>query len=150
MARKMEMGVLEHCLTLIPRRGQTSEMLAKIGQNLRKEAELLPPFNECPTPNRLLSMNIIVQNSKGTLKPNYQNHIYELAQNHDPTIPVVMETQLGGERARVITDRLSFDSAIHIETIGNASGLWLLWNSDKVEVVPLANTEQEIHVEVKV
>jgi len=61
-----------------------------------------------------------------------------------------METQLGGERAKVIMDRLSFDSAIHIETIGNASGLWLLWNSDKVEVVPLANTEQEIHVEVKV
>lgn len=93
-------------------------------------------------------MTIIVWN-RGTLKPNFQNQICELAQNHDPAILVVMETRLGGERAREITDILSFDSAIHTETIGYASGLWLLWNSDKVEVVPLVNTEQEIHVEVK-
>ena len=37
-----------------------------------------------------------------------------------------------------------------ILTIGFSGGLWLLWNSDKVEVEALANTEQEIHVEVKV
>ena len=61
-----------------------------------------------------------------------------------------METKLGGERAREIIDRLPFDGAIHTDTIGYAGGLWLLWNSDKVEVQALANTEQEIHVEVKV
>lgn len=61
-----------------------------------------------------------------------------------------METKLSGERAREITDRLPFDGAIHSETIGYSGGLWLLWNSDKVEVEALANAEQEIHVEVKV
>ena len=34
--------------------------------------------------------------------------------------------------------------------IGNASGLWLLWNSDKVEVTNITSTEQEIHFLVKV
>ncbi|XP_075665353.1 uncharacterized protein LOC142635018 [Castanea sativa] len=29
-------------------------------------------------------------------------------------------------------------------------GLWMLWNSERVDVMPLANTEQEIHVVVKV
>ena len=54
---------------------------------------------------------------------------------------VIMETKLGGARAKEISDRLSFDGAIHTETIGYAGGLWLLWNADIVEVVHLANTE---------
>lgn len=61
-----------------------------------------------------------------------------------------METILGGERAREITNRLPFDGAIHTDTIGYAGGLWLLWNSDKVEIELVVNIEQEIHVEVKV
>lgn len=61
-----------------------------------------------------------------------------------------METMLGSERAREITDRLPFDGAIHTYMIGYAVGLWLLWNLDKVEIEPFANTEQEIHVELKV
>lgn len=61
-----------------------------------------------------------------------------------------METKLGGDKAREITDRLPFDGAIHTNTIGYAGGLWLLWNSDKMDIQSLANMEQEIHVEVKV
>ena len=97
-----------------------------------------------------LIMNIIVWNSRGVLKPKFQDHVRELVRNHNPTILVIMETKLGGEKAKGITGRLPFDGAIHTETIGYAGGLWLLWNSDLVEVVQLANTEQEIHVEVKV
>ena len=61
-----------------------------------------------------------------------------------------METKLGGDKAREITDCLPFDGAIHTNTIGYIGGLWLLWNSDKVDIQSLANTEQEIHVKVKV
>ena len=95
-------------------------------------------------------MNIIIWNSWGMLKPNFQYHVRELARNHNPVILVIMETKLDGARAKEITDRLPFDGAIHTKTIGFAGGLWLLWNADIVEVIHLANTEQEIHVEVKV
>ena len=61
-----------------------------------------------------------------------------------------METKLGGIRAKQITDRLPFNGAIHTDTIGFAGGLWLLWNSGKVEVSLLSKTGQEIHVFVKV
>ncbi|KAL0004774.1 hypothetical protein SO802_012335 [Lithocarpus litseifolius] len=37
-----------------------------------------------------------------------------------------------------------------MDTIGYAGGLWLLWDSDRVDVTPLANTEQEIHAIVNV
>lgn len=61
-----------------------------------------------------------------------------------------METRVGEERAKEISDRLPFDGAIHTDTIGYVGGLWVLWNSDRVVVSPLATTKQEIHITVKV
>ena len=52
--------------------------------------------------------------------------------NHDPAIMIIIETRIGGARARDIIDMLPFDGAIHTDTLGFASGLWLLWNSDGV------------------
>ena len=92
-----------------------------------EEERLLPPFDECPTPNHCLVMNIIAWNCRGALKPSFQNHVKELVHNHDPTILIVMETHISGDRARDIMDRLPFDGAIHTDKIGFASGLWLLW-----------------------
>ena len=63
---------------------------------------------------------------------------------------VIMETRVGGDRAKEIIDRLPFQGAIHTETIGYTWGLWLLWNTDRVEVTNLTGTEQEIHASVKV
>ena len=51
-----------------------------------------------------------------------------------------METRVGGKRAKEITDKLPFDGAIHMDPIGYASGLWVLWKLDKVEVSSLAST----------
>lgn len=57
---------------------------------------------------------------------------------------------MGGDKAKDIINRLSFDEALHVDTIGYFGGIWVLWNSDEVEITQLAKTEQEIHVEVKV
>ena len=95
-------------------------------------------------------MNFIIWNNRGALKPNFQGYIRNLVQEHNPAIFVVMETKLGGDRTKAITDRLPLDGAIHTDTIGFSGGLWLLWDSELVEVQLLAKTEQEIHVEVQV
>ena len=105
------------------------------------EEELLPPVDVCPFPLISYIMNIIVWNSRGALKPSFQSHIRELVRVYDPDAFMVMETRLGGERAKDITDRLPFDGAILTDTIGCAGGLWLFWNLDKVEVTLLAKTE---------
>lgn len=79
-------------------------------------------------------MNIIVWNSSGVLKPNFQNHVRELTRLHDPTIFVVMETRLSGERVKEITDRLPFAGATRADTIWYVGGLWVLWNFEQAEV----------------
>lgn len=70
------------------------------GWNLVKEAKLPPPFDECLNPNHCLVMNIIAWNCRGALKPLFQNLVRELVHNHDPAIMIVMETHIGGDRAR--------------------------------------------------
>lgn len=63
---------------------------------------------------------------------------------------IITKTRVGGERAKDITDRLPFDGTIHSDTVGYSGGIWLLWNSDTVEVIQLAKTKQGIHVVIKV
>lgn len=115
--------------------------MVRLGWSLREGKRVLLQIDVCLTPPHNLIMNIIIWNSRGALKPNFQSHVRELSQAHNPSIMVIMETCLGGPRAKEITDRLPFDRAIHTETIGYTSGLWLLWNSDRVEISPLVNTE---------
>lgn len=95
-------------------------------------------------------MNVIIWNYRGALNSSFKKRASELVQNHNPTILVVMETRVGGERAREITSLLPFDGAIHTDTIGYAGGLWVLWNADRVDIALLSRTEQEILAEVKV
>ena len=60
-----------------------------------------------------LVMNIMIWNSRGALKPSFQTYIHELARWHDLAILVILETKLGGSKAKEVTDRLPFDGAIH-------------------------------------
>ena len=95
-------------------------------------------------------MNIICWNCKRALNPRFRKTMDSLMSKFNPSIVIVTETRIGGQRAKDITDRLPFDGAIHTDTIGYAGGLWLLWNSKVVEVTQLVKIEQEIHVIVKV
>ena len=119
----LKMGVRESHLVLIPGKGQMTKLMKWTGWYPRKEIKLNPPFDKCLSTVHHLIMKIIIWNNRGALKPNFQSHICDLVQNHDPAIMVIMETKLGGAKAKAITDRLLFDGAIHTETIGYAGGL---------------------------
>lgn len=74
----------------------------------------------------------------------------DLVRDFTPTILIVTKTRVGGSRTKEIMDRLPFNGAIHVDTVGYTGGIWLLWNSDVVEITQLASTEQEIHALVQV
>lgn len=65
IATEKMMGMLEHCVTLIPGRGQTKEVVRMTGWNLMEEEKFLPPFDECSTPKHCLVMNIIAWKCRG-------------------------------------------------------------------------------------
>ena len=55
-----------------------------------------------------IMMNIIIWDSRGALKPSFQSDVRELITKYDLAILVIMETHIGGDRAKEITDRLPF------------------------------------------
>nr|XP_023903392.1 uncharacterized protein LOC112015243 [Quercus suber] len=73
-----------------------------------------------------------------------------MAINHHPSILIVKETRVGGDRAGKIIEGLRFDGYITTDTIGYVGGLWMLWKIEDVKVSPLSTTEQEIHASIKV
>ncbi|XP_023877886.1 uncharacterized protein LOC111990333 [Quercus suber] len=80
----------------------------------------------------------------GANKPNFSNNVSDMIRRHCPAIMIISETKLYGIRAQNIIDRLPFDGAIVTNSFGRSGGLWLLWDSDQVEVSELSSTEQEI------
>ncbi|KAL0005366.1 hypothetical protein SO802_012927 [Lithocarpus litseifolius] len=124
--------------------------LIEMGWSLISQGRTLPHQDNSPAPNQSVTMNVIVWNCRGALRPNFVSYVMDLVREFDPTILIVTETKVGGSRAKEITDRLPFDGAFHADTVGYAGGIWVLWNSDAVEITQLASTEQEIHGLVKV
>lgn len=95
-------------------------------------------------------MNIITWNCCGAIDPHFVSSVLDLVRDYLPTMLIITETRVGGDRVKVITDKLPFDGVIYVNTIGYAGGIWLLWNSNAVEVTQLASIEQEVHALVKV
>ena len=121
-----------------------------LGWILRVVVKNLPLVDVCPLLDHILLMNIIAWNCRGARKLAFKSYVKKLVRNHDLAILIVMETRIEGDMVKEITDELPFDGAIHTDTIGYAGGLWLMWDEDRVEMSQLANTEQEIHMIVKV
>ena len=86
-----------------------------------REKALLPFEDFCS--GICVIMNLIAWNCRGALKASFQNYVRDLVNNYNPAILIVMETKIGGKRARDITARLPFDGAFHSDTIGYAGGL---------------------------
>lgn len=99
---------------------------------------------------QFVKMNILLWNCRGALNADFKRRIFEMVINHRPSILVVTETRVGGDIAEKIIEGLPFDGFITTDTIGYAGGLWILWKTKDVEVLPLSSTEQEIHASVKV
>ena len=95
-------------------------------------------------------MNVLVWNCKGEMKPLFRKTVMDLVDWHNPIVMVITETRLSGARANEIIETLQFDGAVVTDTVGFASGIWLLWHSDLVQVEALASTDQEIHAIVLV
>ena len=99
---------------------------------------------------QFVNMNILLWNCRGALNADFKRRIFEMAINHSPSILVVMEMRVGGDRVSKIMEGLPFDGFITMDTISYARGLWVLWKTEDVKVLPLSSTEQEIHASVKV
>lgn len=92
-------------------------------------------------PNSDFIMKIMVWNCRGALSASFHRSINDMLNTNKPDILIVTKTKVGGSRAKDISSRLPFDGALHMDTVGYAGDLWVLWNSNCVEVDHIAATE---------
>lgn len=71
-------------------------------------------------------MNMLSWNCRGAINPNFVSVISDMILKFHPTIMIVSETKVCGDRAKGIIDRLSMDGAIVANSIGLSRGLWVL------------------------
>lgn len=89
----------------------------------------------------ILIMNMIIWNCRGANNPNFCNNFSDVIFRHCPAIMIISETKLCGIKAQQIIDRLPLDGAIVANSFGQSSRLWLLWDSNQVELFELSSTE---------
>jgi len=64
-----------------------------------------------------------------------------MVQNHSPTIMIITETKISGQRAKDISDRFPFDREIHANNIRFTNGLQVLWDTTQVDVFKFSSME---------
>lgn len=84
-------------------------------------------------------------NCRGAINPNFGSVVSNMIRKHRPAIMIISETKVCGDKAKGIIDRLPMDGANVANSIGLSGGLWVLWDSEQVELSDLSSTEQEIH-----
>ena len=90
---------------------------------------------------QFVKINILLWNCKGALNADLKRRIFEMAINRHPSIMVITETRVLGDRAARIIEDMPFDGSIVTDNIGYAGGLWLLWKKDDVDVMLLSATK---------
>lgn len=74
----------------------------------------------------------------------------ELIDRHKPNFVLLIETRVGGERADVIINSLGFPCYFKVDPMGYTSGLWLLWNTQEINMHIEIHTFQETYPVVEV
>jgi exonuclease III len=95
-------------------------------------------------------MRILVWNCRGAGNPNFRRNFAELLRSHRPSIAILVETRISGQRAEDISSMLGFNRVCRSEAVGFRGGIWLLWNSGEVSLDVLMVTDQAIHASVQV
>ncbi|KAK9990872.1 hypothetical protein SO802_025857 [Lithocarpus litseifolius] len=114
-------GILKYLVTWKPNWEASTNLLRNLGWSLVEAAMMGPNSIEFPNTN-CTQMNILLWNCRGALNADFTRRIYEMAVNHYPSIMVLTETRVGGERAARIIEKLPFDGSFTTETIGYAGG----------------------------
>ena len=148
-ATQEEMRIIKHLVTLFRGIWESRKELLELWR-LRdtKDSSSLSNF-DVSSPS-FKTMNILIWNCRGAMKPQFRKTVMDLVDWHSPILMVITETRMSGARVDEIIEALPFDGYAVADTIGFTGGIWMLWRLDLVHVDVLATTEQEIHAFIRV
>lgn len=69
----------------------------------------------------------MIWNVQGAGSPAFLTMIKELIMVNKPTILVLVETHISGDKAQKICDKIGFSSHVRVDAQGFSGGIWMFW-----------------------
>ncbi|XP_021836152.1 uncharacterized protein [Spinacia oleracea] len=88
-------------------------------------------------------------NVQGAGKQAFMATLREIVRINNPSVIVLVETYLSGEKAQRICDRVGYSGQTRVEAQGFSGGIWLFWKREEVTVTPLEYHGQHLTVEIE-
>jgi hypothetical protein len=141
MLREVKRGYLSYKFSMEAKLNTLWEMWPEKAWNaLEAGGNLFPTTNPPFMSSNEIGVNVLTWNCRGVLNPCFRRALLDLLKINSPAILVLTETRLGGSRAQDLAKTFPFDGFLCTNTIGFAGGIWIMWNSDMVEVEHLCST----------
>lgn len=93
-------------------------------------------------------MNFICWNCRGTATRGFAGLIKDLHAHYNASLMCLLETHLGGAKAKRVAQRTGFGEQFISDADGQAGGIWDLWDPARWCVKVLAHSNQFIHLKV--
>ena len=90
-------------------------------------------------------MDVITWNVQGAASKGFKSVAKNLMEIHNPSMIVLVEPRISGDKAMRVIKALKFDYSHRIEATGFAGGIWVLWK-DNYKVRVLLNHPQYVHM----
>lgn len=94
-------------------------------------------------------MRVFYWNCRGACHKDFLPAVREYIRTSNPDVLFIVEPRVSGRRADRICRRFRAFSSERIEAEGFAGGIWMLWRSDRIQVVILDRNPQAMHCQVR-
>ncbi|KAG5594328.1 hypothetical protein H5410_035560 [Solanum commersonii] len=101
-----------------------------------------------PTPNKELSMKILLWNCRGARSADFRRNLRALIDLNNSTILALTETKM--EDHGNLLQALEYTDVIQVPTLGYSERTTLFWKSLEITIEPFILTDQEIHSTIEV
>jgi hypothetical protein len=93
---------------------------------MEETGSFLPTTNPVFMSSHHIGVNVLTWNCRGVLNPCFRRALHDLLQINNPSILVLTETRLGGDRVAELAKSFPFDGFLCSQTIGFTGGIWIL------------------------
>lgn len=103
------------------------------------------PLPDYPVMN---SLNMMFWNCRGAGNNAFKRNMRELLNTHKPAILILMETKIPYSTMGNFFNNLGFTAATIVDPVERAGGIWLLWDTDQVNMRTSHATNQVIQATI--
>ncbi|KAI8013982.1 hypothetical protein LOK49_LG05G02478 [Camellia lanceoleosa] len=90
-------------------------------------------------------LKLLFWNCRGAGNKNFKRNITEILRTHKPEILILMETKVLYSKMGNFFNRLGFTASIIVDPVGRVCGLWIIWDTNHVNVRASYVSSQVIH-----